>query len=155
MIENHDRGFAVVGMVQPKYESNLGSALRACGCFGAAAMVIERRRCSLKCPTDVRCVARRMPVTDVDDLLAAVPDGMSVVVVERSAGAKPLHSYSHPARAFYVFGPEDGDVPNRIRQAARDVVYVPTFGALNLARCVDVVLYDRAVKRGAFPSGRL
>lgn len=78
-------------------------------------------------------------------------------VVLRSAGsfavdlledAAPLPEYRHPERAFYVFGPENGTLDETVTAWCRDRVYVPTRRCLNLAAAVNIVLYDRFVKRG-------
>lgn len=61
----------------------------------------------------------------------------------------PLTKYEHPKRAFYVFGAEDATLGQRTLSWCRDIVYVPTNSCLNLATCVNVVLYDRAVKLAA------
>ena len=62
-------------------------------------------------------------------------------------GAQSLADYKHPERAFYIFGPEDGTLGERVLSWCRDVVYVPMeAGCMNLAAIVNVVLYDRASK---------
>ncbi len=63
-----------------------------------------------------------------------------------SLGATPLPLFTHPDNAFYIFGPEDGTIPQQLIDAADDVVYVPTVGCMNLAASVNVLLYDRLAK---------
>jgi len=98
--------------------------------------------------TDTQRAAANVPVQNVEDILAAVPEGAALVCVELVVGATPLSEFEHPQNAFYVFGPEDGSVPQAIVDAADAVVYVPTIGCLNLAASVNVVLYDRTSKLG-------
>jgi tRNA(Leu) C34 or U34 (ribose-2'-O)-methylase TrmL len=69
------------------------------------------------------------------------------VAVELIPGARSLHDYVHPERAFYVFGPEDSSLGKDTLKWCRDVVYIPMNGCSNLAATVNVVLYDRASKR--------
>ena len=140
------RGYAAIGLDRPKNGVNVGHALRASGCYGASILVVSGFRYH-DSATDTMKVARRIPLVQVDDLHDAIPWDCVPVAVELKDGAKPLHNYSHPERAFYVFGPEDGTLGSRILTWCRDVIYVPTFGCMNLAACVNVVLYDRAVKR--------
>lgn len=52
----------------------------------------------------------------------------------------------NPKRAFYVFGAEDNTLGSRVLGWCRDVVSVPTNRCMNLAACVNVVLYDRMAK---------
>ena len=71
-----------------------------------------------------------------------------LVAIELVENACPLPDFRHPQDALYVFGPEDGNLPQDIVDAAHEVVYVPTVGCMNLAATVNVVLYDRMAKQG-------
>ena len=64
----------------------------------------------------------------------------------RAVGASALPQFTHPEKAVYVFGPEDGSLPQEVVDKAHHVVYVPTVGCMNLAATVNVVLYDRLAK---------
>lgn len=68
------------------------------------------------------------------------------MAVELVDGARALPEYTHPDRALYIFGPEDGSLDQDIRDWCEDVVYIPTEGCMNLAATVNVVLYDRMAK---------
>lgn len=61
--------------------------------------------------------------------------------------------YTHPDRALYIFGPEDGSLDKEIRDWCEDVIYIPTTGCMNLAATVNVVLYDRLAKGNNTRSG--
>lgn len=76
-----------------------------------------------------------------------VPYGSIPVAVDLVDGALPLPRFTHPQSAFYIFGPEDGTLSRRIVKACAHAVMVPTAFCMNLAATVNVVLYDRAVKR--------
>ncbi|MDP2285217.1 MAG: TrmH family RNA methyltransferase, partial [Pseudohongiella sp.] len=60
-----------------------------------------------------------------------------------------LIEFTHPQNALYIFGPEDGSIPQAIVDQADFVVFVPTIGCMNLAATVNVVLYDRLAKSAA------
>jgi len=139
---------ALVGLVNPKSPTNVGAVMRAAGCFGVDAVFYtgERYVRAAQFNTDTQAVSERIPLTGVDDLLQAVPDNTKIVCVELVEGAIPLQQYQHPERAFYIFGPEDGNMRQKIIDSADAVVYVPTVGCLNLAATVNVVLYDRIAK---------
>ncbi|WP_338155299.1 TrmH family RNA methyltransferase [Vibrio metschnikovii] len=49
-------------------------------------------------------------------------------------------------QAIYLFGPEDGSLPQEVIDKAHHVVYIPTHGCMNLAATVNVVMYDRLTK---------
>ena len=61
--------------------------------------------------------------------------------------ARDLTTYTHPERAFYIFGPEDGTLGKSITERCRDRILVPTKHCMNLAACVNVILYDRLAKQ--------
>jgi tRNA(Leu) C34 or U34 (ribose-2'-O)-methylase TrmL len=67
-----------------------------------------------------------------------------------------LVEFEHPQEAPYVFGPEDGGLPKAVRLLCHRFVASPTHHCLNLAAAVNVVLYDRRLKRilaGLEPAG--
>lgn len=141
------RGFFGVGLMRPKLDSNVGSALRACGVYGAAMMAVQGRRFQ-KASTDTMKAWRHLPVIETEDMRLALPYGCVPVAIELAPGARSLVGYTHPERAFYIFGPEDGSLGPPTLSWCRDVLYIPTNGCMNLAACVNVVLYDRLAKRG-------
>lgn len=140
------RGYAAVGLHRPKQHVNVGAALRAAGCFGAALVAATGRR-YVRSSVDATRAYLDLPLIQCDDLRTVLPFDCVPVAVERVAGATPLPAYEHPLRAFYVFGPEDGDLGAQVLDWCRDVVFIPSDGCLNLAATVNVVLYDRAAKR--------
>lgn len=140
------RGYAAIGLHQPKTPVNVGAALRAAGCYGAAMVATSGRRYS-RAPTDTMKIYRHLPLIQCDDLHCVIPFDCVPVAVDLIPGAVSLKDYKHPERAFYVFGPEDGTLGREILAWCRDVVYVPTNGCMNLAATVNVVLYDRAAKQ--------
>jgi tRNA(Leu) C34 or U34 (ribose-2'-O)-methylase TrmL len=141
-----ERGYAAIGLVSPKTPANVGSVLRAAGCYGAALVATTGKRYT-KAPTDVGQQFRHMPLLNVEDLRSVIPHGCVPVAVDLIQGARSLTNYTHPESAFYVFGPEDGTLGAAVTGWCRDVIYVPTLRCMNLAACVNVVLYDRLAKR--------
>ncbi len=138
------RGYAAVGLWNPKNSVNVGSALRAAQCLSASMVAVSGLRYR-RAPTDTMKAYRHLPLLHASDLFDLVPYDCVPVAVEIVDGARELPTYAHPQRAFYVFGPEDGSLPKRVLDRCRDVVKVPA-GCLNLAATVNVVLYDRLAK---------
>lgn len=138
------RGYAAIGLYMPKTEPNVGGALRAAYCYGAAMVAIQGQRFK-KFSTDTMKAWRHVPVVEVNDLIAAIPFGCIPVCVELTENARPLETFVHPERAFYIFGPEDGSIP-RVLTDKYLTVKAPTRFCMNLAATVNVVLYDRAAK---------
>lgn len=147
MKEGIMRGFAVIGLHAAKNPHNVGHVLRAADCFGASSVIISGGRYRRTAP-DTTAAYRHMPLIQVADLHDAIPFDCVPVAVDILPGAIPLDKYHHPERAFYVFGPEDGTLGEKVTGWCRDVIYMPTKFCLNLAAAVNCVLYDRASKRG-------
>jgi tRNA(Leu) C34 or U34 (ribose-2'-O)-methylase TrmL len=139
------RGYACIGLDNPKTPANVGSAMRAVGVYHAAFLAITGNRLDTG-PTDTMKYYRHIPFFRVDDLHSMVPYDCVPVAVDLIEGAISLHEYRHPERAFYIFGAEDATLGNRILSWCRDIVYVPTDGCMNLAATVNVILYDRQLK---------
>lgn len=147
------RGFAAIGLYGPKNSSNIGSALRAAACYGAGLIAVQGRRYR-QASTDTTKGWRHLPFIETPDLWSVIPLGAVPVAVEFVPTATPLPAFTHPERAFYVFGPEDGSVPRELAARCRTTVYVPTAFCMNLAAAVNVLLYDRMVKRGEWQEAR-
>jgi tRNA(Leu) C34 or U34 (ribose-2'-O)-methylase TrmL len=145
----------LIGLTNPKSPGNVGSVMRAAGCFQADAVFYTGQRYprAAKFHTDTQSISQQIPLTQVESLLDAVPEEVRIVCVEIVEGATALPEFDHPQHAFYIFGPEDGTIDQRVVDRADAVVYVPTMGCLNLAATVNVVLYDRIAKMGVEPMG--
>jgi len=143
---NTNRGFAAIGLDNPKTELNVGSPLRAAGVYGASFVAFTGRRFGSS-RTDTMKAYRHLPLLRPDDLKDIIPFDCVPVAVDLIEGAKPLQEYNHPERAFYIFGSEDATLGSRITDWCRDTIYVPTNGCMNLAATVNVILYDRLAKQ--------
>ena len=141
---------AIIGLYNPKSPTNVGAVLRAAGCYDAAQVRYNGTRYSraVKFQTDTQNSQERIQLVEMEDLTANVADDVEIVCVELVVGATALPHFTHPENAIYVFGPEDGSLPQEMVDKAHHVVYVPTHGCMNLAATVNVVLYDRLLKSG-------
>lgn len=146
------RGFAVISLDNPKQPGNLGGVLRAAQCYGAAQVNVSgyRARLGIRSNANTGKAERHLPVFTVADPLDYLPFDCEVVAVDIIPGAKPLQEFKHPHRAAYIFGAEDATLGKRITDRAQHVVFIPTRICMNLAACVNVVLYDRMLKGGDF-----
>jgi tRNA(Leu) C34 or U34 (ribose-2'-O)-methylase TrmL len=139
------RGYACIGLDNPKSAVNVGSAMRAVGVFGAAFLAYSGKRLGTG-PTDTMKHYRHIPLIRSDNLHSIIPFDCVPVAVDLIDEAIPLPEYQHPQRVFYIFGAEDATLGNRILSWCRDIIYIPTSGCMNLAATVNVVLYDRMSK---------
>ena len=137
-----------IGLTNPKTPTNVGSIMRAAGCYQADAVFYtgERYARAAQYQTDTKKAEQHIPITKVNSLQDCVNEGIEVVCVDFAEGATPLPEFVHPDKALYVFGPEDGSIDQEMVDIADAVVYVPTVGCMNLAASVNVLLYDRLAK---------
>jgi tRNA(Leu) C34 or U34 (ribose-2'-O)-methylase TrmL len=144
-----------VVLIDPKYPHNVGAALRACSCWGIGQLWWTGDRVTLDVPR-----GRRLPREERMKGYRAVemvrddrvfdrfePGSVTPVAVELRPQAESLLTFEHPEDALYVFGPEDGSLPKGVRVVCHRFVVIPTHHCLNLAAAVNVVLYDRRLKR--------
>jgi len=136
------RGYAAIGLDNPKNGINVGSALRACGNYGVKLLAQAGNRCRPKL-TDTHGVHLQIPYLVVEELHSVIPFNCVPVAVDLIEGAQSIVEYKHPERAFYVFGAEDATLGRRTLSWCRDVIYIPTNGCMNLAATINVVLYSR------------
>jgi tRNA(Leu) C34 or U34 (ribose-2'-O)-methylase TrmL len=144
-----------VALIDPKYPHNVGAALRACSCWGVGQLWWTGRRVTLdarrgqRLPREERMKGYRSVQTARDDRVFDRFEAGSAtpVAVEIRPAAESLATFEHPEDALYVFGPEDGGLPKSVRLLCHRFVVIPTHHCLNLAAAVNVVLYDRRLKR--------
>jgi tRNA(Leu) C34 or U34 (ribose-2'-O)-methylase TrmL len=155
-----------VALIDPKFPHNVGAALRACSCWGVGQLWWTGRRVRLdvargqRLPREERMKGYRDVRMAIDDrVFDRFPTGsVTPVAVELLPAAESLAGFEHPEDALYVFGPEDGSLPKTVRLRCHRFVFIPARHCLNLAAAVNVVLYDRWLKRhqaGLEPAGPL
>ncbi|MGL5003897.1 MAG: RNA methyltransferase [Casimicrobium sp.] len=140
------RGYAAIGLVSPKNPINVAYVLRASGCYGASLVAASGIRYRHQF-ADTQRAYKHIPTVFVDDLKSIVPFDCVPVAIDLVDDAKSLVSFTHPERAFYVFGPEDGTLGKETLAWCKQRVMVPTEFCMNLAATVNVVLYDRLAKQ--------
>ena len=145
-------GFAAIGLYNPKSPENVGGAMRACSVYGANLIAIsgEREKRVIGYRTDTAKAWKHIPTIVTENIFDATPYETITVAVEFIKTAKPLPNFTHPERAYYIFGPEDGSIPPEVISRCKYTVFIPTDHCMNLASTVNVVLYDRLAKGDIF-----
>lgn len=140
--------YVEIGLINPKSPTNVGAVMRAAGCYQVNSVKYtgERYARAAKFNTDTKNRTSSIPLTGLDNILEQLPKSRKIICVDLIEGAIALPHFEHPEDAIYVFGPEDGTIPQNVVDAAHASVYVPTIGCMNLAATVNVVLYDRLAK---------
>lgn len=144
-----------VVLIDPRYPHNVGGALRACACWGIKQLWWSGSRVTLdaskgeRLPREERMKGyKEVQLFNDDralDSFAGAP--ITPVAVELRKGSENLMDFEHPDNAVYVFGPEDGSIPKPVIHLCHRFVVIPTHFCLNLAAAVNVILYDRRLKR--------
>lgn len=139
-------------LCNPKFPHNVGNAVRTLSCFGLENLVwtgarVEPEKLD-RLPREERMKGYKEVKWQRTQRPFDMFKGDNVpVCVELHPGAQSLVSFEHPEDAVYLFGPEDGEVPQVLRRFCHHFVFIPTHHCLNLATAVTVVLYDRRAKR--------
>ncbi len=142
-------------MFNPKYPHNVGAAVRACSCFHSNTIIFTGNRVSLepegkkgyRLPREERMKGyKHVQLVNDDYPFNRFTKDVIPVAVELRPNAEELPQFVHPENAVYVFGPEDGSLPQIFLKHCQRFVVIPSPFCLNLAASIYVVLYDRMSK---------
>lgn len=143
-------------MYNPKYPHNVGAAVRAASCFGSDLIIFTGKRVSLE-PEGIK--GYRLPreermkgykdVTLINDDYPFNRFNKSItpVAVELRDNSEDLRYFQHPNNPVYIFGPEDGSIPQVMLQHCHRFVVIPSKHCVNLAAAIYIILYDRILKQ--------
>lgn len=139
-------------LIDPKYPHNVGAAIRACSCFEVKSLVWTGQRVDpakyVRLPREERMKGyKRVEFRNHERPLELFADNPVPVCVEVFDTSEPLTTFEHPENALYVFGPEDGYVPQVMRRLCHRFVHIPAHFCLNLSASVNVVLAHRLMSR--------
>lgn len=142
-------------MYNPKYPHNVGAAVRACSCFDSNLIVFSGDRVSLepsgkkgyRLPREERMKGyKHVKLINDNYPFNRFSKDVVPVAVEVRENAEVLPHFIHPENAVYVFGPEDGSIPQIYLKHCQRFLVIPSPFCLNLAAAINVVLYDRKAK---------
>lgn len=139
-------------LIDPKYPHNVGGIIRACSCFGLKSLVWTGERVNPgkyeRLPREERMKGyKRVEFRNHQRPFELFPRDSVPVCVEVFESSEPLTTFEHPEKAIYVFGPEDGRVPQVVRRLCHRFVHIPSHFCLNLSAAVNVVLAHRVMSR--------
>jgi len=140
-------------LINPKYVHNVAAAIRAASCFDVERLVWTGTRVDLdlldRLPREERMKGYKDVVWNRDESnkpFEYFKSDVTPVCVELKEGTEPLTTFVHPENAVYVFGPEDGGVPQVARMFCHRFVHIQSNHCLNLSAAINVVLHDRKAK---------
>jgi tRNA(Leu) C34 or U34 (ribose-2'-O)-methylase TrmL len=141
------RGYFGIGIVGSKFDVNVGQLLRSGMCFGADFLFTVGARYK-NTPTDTVKAERHIPFyeyRDLRDAFSHFPHNCQPVCVELKPQAKTLSGFTHPERAVYLLGPEDGSLPDDMCLLF-PTIQIDTKYCLNVAIAGSIIMYDRQFK---------
>lgn len=146
------RGFFEIGIYRGKCLPNVGTLWRSAYQMGAAGIFTVGRRYPNQASDTVKA-HRHIPCreyVDFDTFFHALPRGAPIVAIEM--GGRSLDRFTHPERAVYLLGAEDGGIPREIIARCHHVISLPSIRteSYNVAVAGSLVMFDRQTKRGAF-----
>ena len=138
-------------LIDPKFSHNVGATIRACSCFGVESLVWTGSRIDVskygRLPREERMKGYRSVQFENHQRPFDRFENFTPVCVEVYEQSEPLTTFEHPDDGLYVFGPEDGKVPQVIRRLCHRFVHIPAHFCLNLSAAVNVVLAHRLRSR--------
>ena len=138
-------------LIDPKFPHNVGATIRACSCFGVQSFVWTGSRIDVskydRLPREERMKGYKSVQFVNHERPFELFEDVTPVCVEVYENSEPLTTFVHPENALYVFGPEDGKVPQVIRRLCHRFVHIPSHFCLNLSAAVNVVLAHRLMSR--------
>jgi len=144
------RGYCGIGVLNIKSEINYGTLFRSAYAFGVDFIFLIGKRFK-KQSSDTTQAHRHLPLYEYvsfEDFYDHIPYDCQLVSVEICEKAKLIKVFSHPERAVYLLGKEDGSLPNDVIDKSWGVIKIPTAQCLNVAVAGSIVLYDRFNKMG-------
>jgi tRNA(Leu) C34 or U34 (ribose-2'-O)-methylase TrmL len=143
-----------IALINPKFPHNVGAAVRACSCFGIEQLwltgerMLHRVEGMSRLPREERIKGYKdVAVIHDDRFFDRYQGDVTPVAVELLENSEMLTYFEHPENALYVFGPEDGSIEPVWRRHCHRFIVIPTAHCLNLAAAINIVLYDRRLKR--------
>lgn len=144
-----------VALCNPKYPRNVGAVLRACSCFGIKQLWFSGNRVPLKAdgkgyrlPREFRMKEyNEVELRNFDYFFEQFDRDVTPIAVELRQNSELLPQFTHPEKALYIFGPEDGSINQVMLRHCHRFVVIPTAHCVNLSAAVYLILYDRMSKR--------
>jgi tRNA G18 (ribose-2'-O)-methylase SpoU len=128
------------------HDHNIGTVVRTANAFAAAEVhIVGRRRWNRRgaMVTDrYQHVRHHAEVSSLAEFAAV--EGLRMVAVDNSPGARPLETAALPRRCVLLFGQEGPGLSQGARQAAAEVVSIAQFGttrSINAGVAAGIVMH--------------
>lgn len=137
----------------PKFANNVGMVTRLASCYDVRQVWFTGTRVAEdvekhgRIPREERMKGYESVELINSDKPFNFFGNVTPVAVEVRENAEPLHMFEHPENPLYVFGQEDGAIPQALLRHCHRFVIIPTKHCLNLATAVSTLLWDRKYKQ--------
>ena len=141
-------GWFAIGIINGKYDVNIGTLLRSARIFGAKLVFTIGKRYTRQC-TDTINATNHIPLfhyNTFDEFNKAIPVNCTLVAIELLEESKPLETFFHPKNAIYLLGSENDGIPQDILDKIYHKIKLPGKYSLNVATAGSIVMYDRILK---------
>lgn len=149
-----------IALTNPKFQHNVGQAIRAASCWRAEKLIWSGKRVPhpdewltnpelqefTRLPREERMKGYKdVKLIKSDKFKDIISEGNYIpVAIEVMEESECLYDFEHPENALYIFGPEDGGLERKVLQHCHRFVTIPTAHCLNLACAINVVMSHRA-----------
>jgi len=140
-----DRGYYGIGIYNTKTAYNVGTLWRSAMIFGAAFMFTIGKRYKKQVSDTINAI-KHIPLFDYDDFshfTKSRPYDCMLVGVEQSDSSTDIVEFTHPERAIYLLGAEDGGLPAEVMKKCQSIVHINTPMCLNVAVAGSIVMHER------------
>lgn len=143
------RGYFEIGIYRTKCAANVGTLWRSAYQMGASGIFTIGKRFPAQASDTVKAF-KHIPMREFDSFdtfFATLPHSCPLVAVEM--GGKPISQFTHPERAVYLLGAEDGGIPEKILSRCHHIISLPAIRteSFNVAVAGSLVMFDRQTKR--------
>ncbi|HSZ75527.1 MAG TPA: TrmH family RNA methyltransferase [Rhizomicrobium sp.] len=148
------RGYFAVGVDGVSKAMNLGNLLRISHAFDASFFfTVNAQVCMADAQSDTSKAEGAIPHYRFREAAELrLPVGCRLVGVEITEDAIELPRFRHPTQAAYVFGAERMSISPEMLSRCEFVVKIPMRFSINVGMAGAIVLYDRLISLGNYPS---
>jgi tRNA G18 (ribose-2'-O)-methylase SpoU len=130
-----------------QHDHNIGTVVRTANAFAAAAVhIVGRRRWNRRGAMVTDRYQHLHHHTDIEGLAAfAVAEGLTVVAVDNTPGARPVETAELPRRCVLLFGQEGPGLSADAQRVADQVVSIAQFGStrsINAGVAAGIVMHS-------------
>lgn len=144
------RGYYGIGVINPKFDENLGSLWRSANVFNASFIYTIERKYKRSRYADTMNTPKHIPLyeySSFESFFSNIPEGCVLIAVENSENSQLITEFTHPDRCIYLLGSEDKGIPQEVLDKCERIVRIPGRTSINVSIAGSIIMYDRLAKR--------